>query len=302
MNLVPAQYKAPLAAQVNLLPPEVGEKRERKRRRGVAFLLLALLVLAVAAGYVFTAMLVASAKARADEEAQRTTDLQNQIAALTEVDRVKAQISNAENARQFIAANEIYWPLLFASIDGALPEGVVVTDITHQLPDLGVTPPNPSGPFDVAGIGTVNVTLAVPGSVEISSVEDKFNAVPLFLRSYVTAIREGDGGAVPEGTLDNPEGAPTYLVDVEITLSYEFLMQRYSQRWFGTDDEDVMPLLDYYRDFADRVAAGLPAPEAFPPMPPTTVPPFVPGQSGVVAAPESEESEPSPSPSPEAAS
>lgn len=304
MSDVPAHFKAPRFPQVNLIPAEVNQKREKKRRRATAFLLLALLIAAIAVGYVWLVLQVASAEERAATEAARTAELQSQIAALTEVDEIKAKIVNAESARQFAAANEIYWPLVFASIDGALPEGVVPTEILHQFTPLGQTPQGPTGPFDVAGVGTLTITLDVPAYVDASVVQDSFNGVPIFTRAYVTAVRTADeaGAAEAEGA-EAEVVAAMYTIDLQVTVTYDALTQRYSPRWFGTDDTGTESLLDYYRSFASSIALGQPGPTEFPPMPPTTIPPFVPGTSGTVpeAPPTDPSATPSPTPSPEVA-
>lgn len=291
MNPVPASFKIPPVARVNLLPPEVGQRRERKRTRGLWIFGLTVLVIGLAGAYVWATLQVGAAEEQAEQEQLRTTQLQGEIAALTEVDQIKSRITNAESARMFVAANEVYWPLLLATVDGAVPEGVTVREVTHSLTPMGQTPTGAASPMDIAGVGSMRVTLVVPANIDAATIQERFDGVPMFTRTYVLDARQDNEGGGAESTDPDAEIVTRYVLQLEVTLSYDILMQRFSPRWFGTDDESVKSLEEYYRDYAQRIADGKPGPTDYPPMPEATIPKFVPGQSGLPPAPPAQETE-----------
>src|SRR5690606_18568001 len=80
MNPVPAQYKAPTVPQVNLIPPEVGERRLRSRRRGIGIGFLAVWAAVLVAVSFLAIQQRNSAQEAAAAEAERTVELQSSLA------------------------------------------------------------------------------------------------------------------------------------------------------------------------------------------------------------------------------
>jgi hypothetical protein len=291
------------------MPPEVGERRHRSRQRSIVVLLLALFVLALAAGYVGISMLTASAVSDAQAAENRSTELQAQISALSEVDQVQQQILNADSARQYAAAVETFWPLLYSSVNGLLPEGSTIQIFDVTMTPFGTSPASPTGPFDITGVGSIAFTAEVPFYVDAASFEDQLNTVPGFERARVSTVTVaaatvGAESAAVSGEGEAPddsaatEGAPTdtYVLNATVVITYDALMMRYSPRWFGTDDESLESLEAYYVNFYEALLAGEGVPDGYPPLPVVTPPPFVPGQLAV--APVAGEPTPAPTVSP----
>lgn len=291
MSNVPAQFKSPALPQVNLMPPEVGARREKSRRRSLVVFFLAFFILLIAVAYVGVAYLNAQAQAAATLEAERTAQLQADIAALSEVDVVKAQLANSESARQYVAGVEMFWPLVLAAVDGAVPDDTQIQTIEITAPQFGASPPLASDAFGVAGVAQVRMTLAVPTYVAAADVEDSINTVPFFTRARATNVSADSAGGEGE-TGEEAAATPIYLVDVTFTITYDALMMRYSPRWFGTDEQGPS-LEEYYQDYLDAMLAGGTPVTEYPPLPEVTPPPFIPGQQGVLP-------EPAPAPSPSA--
>jgi Tfp pilus assembly protein PilN len=304
MTDVPVQFKAPWQPQVNLMPPEVGERREKTRRRGVAIFIFVVFLLLLVAGFVFLKMLAGQAQAEADRENQRTAELQAQLATYTEVDTINAQLTNSEAARQYAAAIELFWPLMYSSVNGALPEGTQVQTMSFDVTAFGTTPAPAADPFAQTGVAQVTLSAFVPDYATIATLEDSLNSVPYFTRARATAMTRPEaldspeGGASAEGDQGDAEAVPAgaYLVQMTVTVTYDGLMLRYTPRWFGTDEQGA-GLEQYYQDYYEALINGSGVPSTFPPQPEVTPPPFVPGTGGVAPAPAPD---PSASPAPSA--
>ena len=286
MNPVPAQFKIPAQPQVNLMPPEVGQRRQRSRQRGGVLAFFIIFVLLLAGLYVGATFLKGQAQQAQAAEEQRTVELQAQIAAFSEVDSVKAELLNAESARQYAAGVEVFWPLIVASLETGFPDSVDVDVVSFEFPAFGSSPAVPESPFARSPIGKINFTVNIATLPEASEIEDQLNRVPFFERARVSAITQltgaGGGGEVPVVT-EGEEEAPVvtgpitvgWAVTGTVDLTYDGLMLRYSPMWFG-EPEGTASLKDYYQDFYDALLAGGPLPSTYPPLPEATPPPFVP--------------------------
>lgn len=290
MNPVPAQYKAPALPQVNLLPPEVGERRIKARRRGVGVFFLIVFLLIIAAVYTGVLFLKNVAVAEADLESERTSQLQAQIAEYSVVDTVKARLNNAHSARQYAAAQEYFWPLLMAALEAGMPDEVQIEEYVFTPTPFGQSPPPSASLFARSPVATISFTGRITNPELSAAIENELNSVPFFERARVTAVawedpESGEGG----------EGVATtvWLIEGTIDVTYDAMMLRYSPWWFG--EEGAESLEAYYREFADAIIEGREIPLDYPPLPVATPPVFIPGQGGVVAP------APAPAPSEEAA-
>jgi hypothetical protein len=294
MSEVPAQIKAPLQPQVNLMPPEVGERRRTSRRRGAGVALLVLFLFVLAGLYALIWFRKEAATAEAAAEAERTAELQAEIASYSEVDVVKAQLANAESARQYAAAIELFWPLLIASIQGAMPSEVDPDEYVVSMPSFGGSPTSPESPFGRAPVGRLTFTINLAAPVDAVPVVDQLNTVPFFERARASVITTDTGEGAEGG---GPNGPAGWVLEGSVDLNYDILMQRYSALWFGADGADSLE--EYYQSYYEGLLAGQGVPPGYPPLPVVTPPPFIPGQSGVVSEPEPTAS---PTPSEEVAS
>jgi hypothetical protein len=291
------------------MPPEVGQRRHRSRQRSIVVLLFALFVLFLAAGYVGITWLASSAAADAQAAENRSAELQAEIAALSEVDEVQQQILNADSARQYAAAVETFWPLLYASVNGLLPEGSTIQIFDVSMTPFGTSPASPTGPFDVTGVGSITFTAEVPLYVDAATFEDQLNTVPGFDRARVSTVTvaaatvgaesaavSGEGQAPDDAAAGEAAPTDSYVVNATVVITYDALMMRYSPRWFGTDDESLDSLESYYVGLYEALLAGEGVPDGYPPLPVVTPPPFIPGQ--VVVPPPVGEPAPAPTVSP----
>lgn len=309
MNPVPAQYKAPTVPQVNLIPPEVGERRLRSRRRGIGIGFLAVWAAVLVAVSFLAIQQRNSAQEAAAAEAERTVELQTTLAQYSEVDVVKAQLANAESARMYAAGLEVFWPLMLAAVDAGMPDIAQLKTLVFSLPPQGQSPADPSSPFARAPIGSFAFTAIIVDPADAKLVEDQLNTVPFFERARVTAVVLDDSvTSSGEGAVE--DGPVIWVAEGTVDINYDALMFRFTPLWYGnpetTVDEDgiettvaVNPLELYYQDYFEALIAGLPVPTYYPPLPEVERPILTPGNPPV---PVPTEPAPEPAPSQEATS
>ena len=285
MSEIPAQFRPGGKPQVNLLPPEVDAKRQRTRQRSAAVGFLVVFLVLIAGAYLFVWSMERSAAASAAAEAQQTADLQAKIAEYAIVDVVKAQLVNAESARQSAAAVEVFWPLMIASLRAGMPAEAIVDSYKFTMPPYNETPPTASSLFGRAPIGVVSFKVHVTQPVVAAAIEDQLNTIPFFERARVVTIRPGDGGTAEAQAGVAANAVPTsWEIEGTIDVTYDILMMRYSPYWFGAPATDTTPELEsleaYYSDYYEALIAGNGTPPGYPPLPEVTPPPFIPAQTG----------------------
>ncbi|SEI86359.1 hypothetical protein [Demequina mangrovi] len=146
MNPVPETVKVPSAPQVNLLPPEIEQRRSQGRAKGL--ILFALIAFVIALGgawfYAYTAR-VDSEKDLADAEARRP-ELTAELAAFDYVHGVASDYENSIMARAWAGATDVDWASQVAMVMATIPGDL-------SLSSVQITPASPYG--GVGGDGTV---------------------------------------------------------------------------------------------------------------------------------------------------
>jgi len=288
MNPVPAAIKAYARAQVNLLPPEVNEKRARARIRSIVLLGFAAFVALIAVGYMGLAFLASQAQSDLHDAQAETERINTEIATYSEVDAVKARLLNSQSAAYTAAGVEIFWPYVVGSIQSAVPVESVVDSVTLTLPDLNTSAALPEAAFDVASIGSAHVILRTAQPVEAARVERALAATDIFTRARVESIQFKEA--------DDSTGEPAYYeLDAKVTFSYDMLTMRFTDYWSG-DAEGGKSLEDFYRNYFTQMSGGVIPGWSVPPLPKAERPIPVPNAPDGAPAPAPE---PSPSPSAE---
>jgi hypothetical protein len=279
VSAIPAQFKVPAQPQVNLMPPEVGERRQRTRRRGATVAFLVIFVLLVGAVYGLAWFQKSQAQAAAAAQTERTAELQAEMAQYTEVDAVKAELANADAARQYAASLEIFWPLLYDALGAGMPDTAVVDLYTFTFPPFDASPAVTGSPFGRAPIGQVGYTVKLTAPILAADVENQLNTVPFFERARATVVRIDDEGSAEGESADAT--TQMWVLEGTVDVNYDILMMRYSPLWFGEDpDDDEDGLEGYYREYFDALINNQPRPTEYPPLPEATPLPFVPGMFG----------------------
>ena len=140
--------------QINLLPPEIAQRR-RARQISVALAaaglgLVALLILV----FLVQAARLSGERGRLDEARQRNANLQREISRLQSFATLQQTLRTKEELLEQLTANEVRWSVLLNDISLVIPSDVWLDNFSGS-----VQAPAPGSPV-VAGapIGTIQVT------------------------------------------------------------------------------------------------------------------------------------------------
>ncbi|WNM28673.1 hypothetical protein RN607_06615 [Demequina capsici] len=240
MNPVPASVKAPTLPQVNLIPPEVGQRRERARAMRAAIALVIGFLLLLAAGAVGLNMLKASAESDLADAQQKQSDLNTQIAQYQYVADLKTELNDVTQARQFVGATDVVRAKVLGDLMGAMPEGSYLTDAVFGLTTFDSAAGASTDAFARADVGQITFTAITPDLVTANDIQLGLSGYPAFSQVRVTEATNlaVEGAAV--------EGEPTtgYRITGTIRVTYDVYSERFSDAWFG--DDSTPGLADQY--------------------------------------------------------
>ncbi len=188
MNPVPASVGAPRSPQVNLLPPDVAERRAASRTRRVIVALVILFMVGVVGIWFFTFTLrQAAEQALADEQAI-TTQKQTELATYAYLTPLRAQVDNALLARAAAGQADVLWADQLNAFLGAFPEST-------KLDQLLVSPTTPMAPYTTDGtlfggidVGSVSFSGTSTEPLDITALQNAIDALPGFERSSIDSV------------------------------------------------------------------------------------------------------------------
>lgn len=220
MSAVPSSIKAAHEPQVNLLPPDVAQRRAAGKQR--SYILLGLVAfIAAAIGVAFLAGSgVASAKAELARVQAQGADLQAQIDSYSHVAAVMTELDSARRARTFVGSTEILWADFFALFAVALPDGATIDNLTWTASDIFAVADSGDGPFSVPDLGSVEIDGKLPSYISGADIEDALNAVPGLARARISTVAREDN-----------EGAIQYSYTGSVRLTALALSGRFSDEW-----------------------------------------------------------------------
>lgn len=156
--------------QINLLPPELAEKR--RARRVTRLLMLGALGMAVVLALVYTAQLARLSSERDRLETERTDNakLQQQVAQLSQFARLRADLEAKQALLTSLTTNEVRWSVVLSDISRVIPTNAWLTSFTGsvQAPAPGTAPQ--AQPSPGAALGTVQLagcTLVPPDGTHL---------------------------------------------------------------------------------------------------------------------------------------
>lgn len=163
-TVVPLTSEHPVA-RVDLMPPEVLERRRFKRAQSWMVVGLVGVVAVQGAGYYLASADAASAADALALEQARTTVLQTEAAKYAQVPAVLASVDRAETALSTAMVTDIEWYRYLSQIADSVPEGVWFETVTATALPPGVAGTgDPLAPVDaVAEISVTGSTLDYPG-------------------------------------------------------------------------------------------------------------------------------------------
>lgn len=143
-------------ASVNLLPPEIVDKRKSASARNTAIAMVALSALAVAGVFAWSLISANNAEKKLEDERAKTAGLNAQAAKYAEVPKILAQVESAKNAQTTAMGKEVLWYRYLNNLALTYPDRVWLTTFTANIATDGAAAA--TGPFSTAGVGTISVT------------------------------------------------------------------------------------------------------------------------------------------------
>lgn len=175
--------------RVNLMPRAETERRERSGLLGrwAGVLVLALVVVAAATAGAFVLQFAATQRLTAENT--RTTTLLTQLAGLSDVRQALDLEAELTTFRAGAMATDLEWGGLLSTVQGALPEGVVVTAYTLTP---GGMPQGDDPALEVGVSGSFTLSSETPR--EIVPLIRSVRALPGFLDADGWAQTAAGGG------------------------------------------------------------------------------------------------------------
>lgn len=191
--------------RVDLLPPEIGERRRLRRvQTGLGGGVLVALGL-VAAAYLLAAASAGRAGRDLEGAQAEQARLQVDVARYAAVPTVYGQVDQARAARSSAMAQEVRWSAYLDDLTRTVPSRVWLTSVTASLSGTagaapaGTAPSAPSAPSAPAGLGRVQFNGRAFSHDDLAAFlvaleSQKGNASPYFSSS----TKKGEAGGIVE--------------------------------------------------------------------------------------------------------
>ena len=200
--------------RVNLMPPEVGEKRALQARVRMLVRLVILTVVLVAGVYALAVAWETSVQTSLTAAQATSADLLTQQGAFADAKQANDDIDLITEARTVTTSSEVIWADLYAVVNNSLPGGARITtaNFTGRAPfDGALVPTSPISSEKVA-LMTVAVSLASPDDAA----------------TFIQSLTSSD--LVAGASLLDLNGVPgAYLANVRIDFTDKALSQRFAK-------------------------------------------------------------------------
>lgn len=212
---------------VNLMPRSEIERRGRKVliHRWLGVMLAVLLLIGVVALGGFS--LKIAADLRLASERNRTTALQNELAALADVSSMLRQEADLTSYREEAMSTDLGWSQLLTTIASALPAGSTITNFTAEAGDgrLTAEPQGVPGP-------RVSLTVTTVNPIDMVGVIRALRGVP--------GLHDADGMEQRNDTTAavDPEAPRVYSYVLTVVASDEMYTGRFAPEEPAAAEED----------------------------------------------------------------
>lgn len=144
--------------RVNLLPPEIAEKRRARKIQAGLGAAVALSIVGVGAAYLMAHSSVTQAKQDYADAQAETARLQTQVSQYAGDESLRAQLSAEQAMLTTAMGNEIQWSRYLNDLTLRIPDNVWITQLTMAEQPPSGAGAGSSAPAAGTGIGTVTVT------------------------------------------------------------------------------------------------------------------------------------------------
>lgn len=188
MSEVPAHVGAPKTPQVNLLPPDVGQRRAAGRARRAMLGLVVLFTLFVGAAWYYTLTLTYDAQDKLTAEEARTPAKRQELDKYSYLPELRGKVDTAVAARYAVGSVDIIWVDQLQALFTAFPSSMtlVTMDVQQVTPSAPQT--SAGGVFDSPDYGSVTFSALTTVPIDPADLIERINALPGFERTWVDVV------------------------------------------------------------------------------------------------------------------
>ncbi len=201
-------YEAP---KVNLLPPEIGERRQLRRLQAGLIAIVLASAGVVGALYVQAGSGQAAAQQRLDLAKTQQSTLQTQTARLNYVSAQKAQIDAARSSLRTAMGSEVLWSKTLDQVRLRLPDGVRYSSVAFARQEAVAVAPTVKGATATAGaaaaptipadvIATATFTGIATDLNAVANELDQLAKVPGLNNVYLSTVTKPKSDGTTPGT------------------------------------------------------------------------------------------------------
>jgi Tfp pilus assembly protein PilN len=185
--------------RVNLLPPEVLERRRFRKVQGRLVSVIVLVLLVIAGAGTWSQLQVGNARDDLTATENRTSDLQREQAQYAQIPLTLATVDQAKSARAEAMGSDVLWYRFLNDVALALPSSVTLSTMTVTLNDASASSTE-TAPLISPGIGTVAITGTAGDYPAVASwMESVTEVAGVASVTLQTATREAtDDGESPD--------------------------------------------------------------------------------------------------------
>lgn len=209
---------------VNLLPPEIGERRALRQLVKVLALVVVVVLALTGALVLHAGSGKAEAKTALAAQQAQTSRLQQQVRGLSSARAAQTQLQAAKAALRAAMANEVLWSQYLDQLRGQLPDGVRFSEL--QIAPVGAAaagvtgssasaPTTPGSGVTPNAVATLTITGKAVSQDAVANWLDALGKVKGFTNAYLTDTASADSASA----------VLTFTVTVDVTpdaLSHRF--------------------------------------------------------------------------------
>lgn len=178
------------ARRINLLPPELAERR--KGRQTTASLAVAGIALVALLGLIFGIQQIRlnGERSTLQEQEDRNADLRAQIAELQEFEALEQELEEKERLVADVTANEVRWSVLLADVSLVIPSDVWLTSFTGNVTQVG------ADADETASLGSIQMAGTTFSHPDVARWLTRLDQVDAFRTPFVTLSARGEIGGI----------------------------------------------------------------------------------------------------------
>ena len=174
--------------RIDFLPLEIKQRKANRRaRRSLVFLVIAVVAVCIT-GYVFSTGLAVASQAELDLARARTAQLLAEQGKYSEASSVAANRDTAINAAKVGSSTEILWKPYLNELVGTLPNDTQITALTVNSQSSLELAPVTAVLLEKPRVATIEFTASTKSLTRAGEILDRLEDLPGFADATVTAI------------------------------------------------------------------------------------------------------------------